>query len=322
MRFRIFALLVLALISDLVSAVPAYADNPCQYIGIVWRYGSLSMKAGHPIVHNEFGTYVLSHDDDVDWTKVETDTGLPPNDVQAFGYSYDQWTPAQKAVLEFPGGPRIEIKEISIQSKENPQLWNQTDQFELSNGTISNTVQLEGMREFGHAYRNPLKHNLIYLMPQDSSREDASCGPDDGPGLVELDVNTLEARILFKRVDRVWQNAGVWSIQITSNTAWMLTSTGVCRGDLKTEQRVCWSYAKGIVKDPGNAHPFIMGRRYNDNRPISMAMTNPVKVLGGRKPGFDEQFFIEIEPSAFYKSRNERIYLDRIEIEPILTKQE
>ncbi len=306
-------------VGGFTAPAPALADMPCQNIAIVWRYAKLSMRDGRPIVQNQFGTYALNHDDDVDWTKITVATALPPNDVVGFAYFYDQWTPAQKAVLEFPGGPKIEIKGISEQVPDNPQLWHQTDRFEIGNGTITKTIQLEGIREFGHAYKHPSNPNVVYLLPQDSSSEDNPCGPRDGPGLVEIDVKTLAARMLFK-TPPFTPNAGIWSVQISGNKAWMLTSTGVCRGDFQTEERVCWGFWKGIVSDSSKAHPFIGASRVKDNRAIAMTIPGVIRILGGRKWGFDDQFFFEIKPSEFYKDKH--VYLDKSEIQPVLTRDE
>jgi hypothetical protein len=312
MRQLIYVAIALGLLPSV-----AYADNPCQYIGIIWRSAKLGLRADRPIVQNEFGTWVLKHDEDEDWTKVAVDTNIQSPGLLAFAYSYDQWTPAQKTSLSFPGGPKIELKEVSEQAKDNPQLWIQHDQFEIGNGTITKTVTLPGVREFGHAFWSAEHPKLIYLLPQDSSDEDASCGPDDGPGLVEINVETLDARILFQSKPMT-PDAGTLGLQIVGNNAWMLTSTGVCKGDLATEKRVCWGYWKGLV-DPKNVHPFfVAGYNLKDKHSIAMAIPHVARILSGRKWTFDDKFFFEIEPSSFYKGK--RIYLDRLEIEPVLTR--
>lgn len=301
-------------------ATPAFADYPCASLMGFWRSGRIALSDGRPIVANGLGkAYILANDSDSEWTSIDIASAPPQSpDIVPIGWQEDDWKKPTEIRVRIPKSPPFTLKQIAkdISDKEYPNRWAGSDQYQLRVGTRTATISLAGVYAIRSGVASPRARHVVYLLTSQPSGEDGPCGFGDGPGLAEIDLKSLQARIIFADNGQ----PGIWSIAFNGDIAWMLTSAGVCQRSFSGGKGSCWSYRYGEVAKDGVV-PMLdtwFARKKNSVTLLDPLSPGRFRITGGRVNLRDGVSDLQIEHPRQERERNVYVKID--DIIPILSR--
>lgn len=308
-----------ALITLLVSLTPAaaFADYPCQRIVDVWRHARLAMHDGKPVVQNEFGSYELAKPADDEWTRIGASTmPFPATGLTPLSYEIDGWNAPQPIEIGLPKGSSVTLRQKWTGPPEEGGQLTYSETFTIEVDGRKGEVLLPKVYALFGAYPDPRDRDILYLLPRMPSGEDNPCGNDDGAGLVRLDLKRFEARLLFPSKLSSF-HAGIWGLQIVGDTAWMITSNGVCRGDLSNQSQACWSYNRGRIRDR-RATKLLIGKSWwpQELLPSGMPLPRNIPIVDARRLDHSGTQVFQTD----YSSGELKGFLPAGAVEPILAR--